>query len=251
MPYVLSEAEEELVEAAPPEEEVEVSKSNRVIGQVTANGKTRDLTEDDYAWALRSVLGEAGGAAGHEWEWAAVLWTMANRWLGMPAMQQSSASFGQYIQRFSQPVNPNQIGVIHPYDKTADDPTGQRHSQERDVRIRAFRARSAESIARQYPALAAYVMKFFKGQVSREPFANFANFAAPSVQKSLPVVGRAGGNVFYSEPWIGTLDVVILGARRLVSSPIAIAAGLTLVAIGSLIGYYYWTKAKRLPRAAL
>lgn len=210
----------------------------RVLGTITVNGQRRALTDYDYEWALKATLGEAGGDPANAWEWGAVLWTMLHRWAGKYG--RPGESFGDYIQRFSQPVNPNQIGKIHAYDRTEDDPSGQIRAQARDARIRANRARPVEDIVRRYPDLAAYVLKFMQGKIPRGPYAHFADFAASYAGRSagdVPV-GQAKGNVFYAEPWIYTFNVKFNRTTGLV------AAGITLLAIGAGIGYYFWLKAK-------
>jgi hypothetical protein len=123
-----------------------------ILNTIVVNGKRLQLTTDDYTWALRSVLGEGGAGRATDTkrtEWAGILYTMLHRWAGNYG--KANESFGSYIQRFSQPVNPNQIGKIHAYDKTPDDPTGINHSRARDARIRNFRSMSATEIETRYP----------------------------------------------------------------------------------------------------
>lgn len=210
-----------------------------VLGTITANGVTRSLTTYDYEWALKSVFREAGPDPSHEWEWGAVLWTMAHRWLGNYG--RPGESFGEYIQRFSQPVNPDQIGVIHTYDRTVSDPTGIRRSQERDARIRELRARPVASMERQYPQLAAYVMKFMRGGVPRTPYAMFADFAAPGVGGGGDrLLVTAGGNAFYSEPWITGLQIAV--KYRPSGTQMAL---LGLAAVAAAAAYYFLVYRKR------
>lgn len=207
----------------------------QIVGTITVDGQRKALTTYDYEWALKATLGEASGDVRNAWEWGAVLWTMLHRWTGNYG--HSGESFGDYIQRFSQPVNPSQIGKVHDYDRTEQDPSGLILSGERDVRIRANRARSVAEIERRFPELATYVRKFLQGAVPRLPYILFANFAAPKVRSRLEEVGRGKGNVFYAEPWVYRLDI------RFSRTTVAIAAGLTLLAIGAGVGYYFWLKA--------
>lgn len=210
----------------------------RVLGTIIVKGQRKPLTTYDYEWALKSTLAEAGGSPANTWEWGAVLWTMTHRWAGNYG--RPGESLGEYIQRFSQPVNVTQIGRVYNYDRTADDPTGVAHSQARDARIRANRARAVSDIERQHPELAAYVLKFMRGGVSRTPYALFADFAAAYAGHSASdtLVGQAKGNAFYAEPWIHTLDVTFTKT----ATTAVIAAGLTLVALGAGVGYYFWRK---------
>ena len=168
---------------------------------------------------------------------------MIHRWAGNYG--RAGESIGEYVQRFSQPVNPNQIGKIHSYDKTAEDPSGLVRSQERDNRIRTLRARPVADIEQRHPALASYVQKFVRGGLSRGPYKLFSDFAASYVghdptEVLVKQVIRADGtkgNAFYAEPWIRLMK---LQFGRVTVTKVMIAGGITLLAIGAGIAYYYW-----------
>src|SRR5690606_827334 len=73
------------------------------IGAVEFQGRQWPFHDEDKVWAARMVVGESGVDASRE-EAAAVLWSVASRWVTKPAFQ--GMTYTQVIRGFSQPVNP-------------------------------------------------------------------------------------------------------------------------------------------------
>lgn len=62
------------------------------------------FNDEDINWLARSLNGEGGGAG--RVEASTITWTMFNRWLLNPNGPARFPKFWQFIQHFSQPVNP-------------------------------------------------------------------------------------------------------------------------------------------------
>jgi hypothetical protein len=165
----------------------------------------RQLSDDDFVWAVKAVQGESGSKV---FEGEVVLWTMIRRWMsGQYAGGNTRKPFWKWMQSFSQPINPNQIGVIHAYDRTPEDPSGRIRSAERDARIRSRFARSLGWYEHNTPEVVDLVRRVFEGRV-RQRYPTIVNFNKPGAGKCsicigpIPLRGIDGrSNVFFKEPW--------------------------------------------------
>lgn len=70
------------------------------------------LTQDDAVWCIRSIWGEVN-RSNRDWNTsdvqkgaAAVLWSMANNYMTVGRKRQIFPTFGEFVQRYSQPINP-------------------------------------------------------------------------------------------------------------------------------------------------
>jgi len=70
------------------------------------------LTTDDSLWLIRSIWGEVN-RSDRDWETsrvqqgaAAVMWAMANNYMTVGAKRTRFATFGDFVQAYSQPINP-------------------------------------------------------------------------------------------------------------------------------------------------
>jgi hypothetical protein len=73
------------------------------VGAVQFQGRKWHFHDEDKVWAGRMIVGESGTDATRN-EAAAVLWSVAARWVTKPAFQ--GMTYTQVIRGFSQPVNP-------------------------------------------------------------------------------------------------------------------------------------------------
>lgn len=178
------------------------------MGLATVHGPfgSRRLGPDDLVWVVKAVAHEVPRGACWRAEAEAVLWTMLNRWA---SGRYGGGTWGEWVQRFSQPINPNQIGVIHSYDVTDTDPTGEVRSGERDARIAANRARPLSWYVENRPEVVGLVRDFFYGRVPARPehvalldfAAGFVSGGAGDVRVRVPGVDCSGSNAFYRESW--------------------------------------------------
>lgn len=219
-----------------------------VIGPgVDGRGFQRRLVDSDFQWLVKACYHEAGTS--NPFEWGAVLWVLTNRWAGRYGRE--GETLGQFAQRFCQPINPSQIGKIHDYDRTPEDPTGLTASRARDARIRANRARPVQCYAtgcsgvRAVPELLTYVTRFMQGKAIFDPrYIGLTDFAARYAghgPEDIPVALPVTGNVFYRETWTRswtptTVRIVQGSSGRVFSKLLPFAAGLGIVATVAWFG---------------
>lgn len=215
------------------------------------SGFARRIVDSDFPWLVKACYHEAG--TGNPFEWGAVLWTLTNRWAGKYG--RTGETLGQYAQRFCQPINPAQIGVVHSYDRTSEDPTGLVASRARDARIRANRARpvacyftggSSCGGVRAAPDLVDYVLRFMRGEVWDRRYVGLTDWAAPYAghgAEDIPVSLPVEGNTFYRETWTAGWDagtVSMSGAAS--TSPLRAGLGLLggILVAGLGVGLLVW-----------
>lgn len=177
----------------------------------SGGGFSRALVDSDFEWLVKACYHEVGPDPSDAFEWGAVLWTLANRWASKYGY--AGETLGRYAQRFCQPINPAQIGVILNYDRTEADPSGLERARARWIRIRANRARPISCYmvggegcgdVRPAPELVEYVLRFMHGEVWDSRYIGLMDWAAPSVghgPEDIPADLPVRGNAFYREAW--------------------------------------------------
>lgn len=215
-------------------------------------GFRRAIVDSDFAWLVKMCYHEIGNAdPSHAFEWGAMLWTITNRWASRYG--QPGETLGEYAQRFSEPINPAQIGVMHPLQdvSTADDPGGVLSANARWARIRANRARPISCYAtggggcspvRPAPELVGYVLRFMRGEVWDPRYLALMDWAARGYGHGAEdvLVDLPTADAFYHEAWAsnwppGTVLVGAAGAAWGTSpmrAGLSLAAGVTLAALG-------------------
>lgn len=225
-------------------------------GTVVGPGiKVRKFVADDRVWAVKMVTHETGSTPEYEKEWAAILWTVLNRWIGRYG--QDKETFGGYIQRFSQPVNPNEIGRVREYDYRAQEFQGDpeecagaagtemcalARARARWNRIENNRKRPLAWYEQNVPAIVATVQKFMAGGLPNREFPGWTDFAAQyaghgTEDTSVSTEGTFA-NSFYRETWAGdwtgdTVKIVAPASPR--KAGLGLLAALLLTA-GAVIG---------------
>lgn len=169
-------------------------------GEVLFQGRTYPITGEDKVWMGRMVIGEAGRSG---WEnpsklidGAAVLWSVATRWVTRPEFQ--SWSFTRLMRAFSQPINPIW--------ETAQSSGCQRRPS---MCTSTHLSRRAQIRSTSWSALPPQVQdlvdRFIKGRVTN-PVPGYNNFAAAGhisssklASSELPPM-TVGGNTFIRDP---------------------------------------------------
>lgn len=169
------------------------------------------LNRSDVLWAAR--------AAAFEGDPAEVLWTLSQRYA---TARQHYRTFGDFVQAFSQPVNP-----AWRRDGSKCRPGGPFHASVHCSEDRLQRREHASSIGwwglwRDHPEAAATTLQWASAQLAN-PVPRATNFAAPSVAQGYlsdhpgaTVLLRAG-NWFLIEPWSsswGEDHVTMVGPGR-------------------------------------
>ena len=222
------------------------------------SGFSHPIVDSDFEWLVKMCYHEIGNAdPSHAFEWGAMLWTVANRWASKYG--QPGETLGQYAQRFSEPINAGQIGVVHPSGQdapTADDPTGLRSATARWARIAANRARpiscyvtggSGCGAVQPSPALVDYVRQFMLGRVWDPRYLALTDWAARGYGHQVDDVpiGLPTADQFYRETWTadwqpGTVMVGNAGVGGWSVSPrtagLSLAAGIVIAVVG--IGWW-------------
>jgi hypothetical protein len=209
----------------------------------SGGGFSRALVDSDFEWLVKACYHEAGSDPSNAFEWGAVLWTLANRWAGKYG--HAGETLGHYAQRFCQPINAAQIGLVLGYDRTEADPSGLERARARWIRIRANRARPISCYAvggggcgdvRPAPELVDYVLRFMRGEVWDPRYVGLMDWAATWAGRGpedIPVDLPVRGNVFYREAWARDWNASTV--RMTGSAPTsAMRAGLGL-ALGGLL----------------
>lgn len=164
---------------------------------VGPNGFKREFETVDLEWAVKMIFREAGSEADNMTEWAAILWTTTSRWAS-GHFRRPEESYGAFIRRFSQPINPRwlQGGAFdpHPFTETT---TEQFRAWLQTVPLSYF--------IKTYPHVVAFAAKFLRGEVPVNGFVGIVDFAAPDVAPgeddvSVYVPG-VSGNAFYKATW--------------------------------------------------
>lgn len=172
------------------------------LGQIVARGQAPyQLTGRDLIWLARSAVFEGGDPRD-------VVWTEAQRFVGM---RSSFATFADFIQAFSQPVNPDwrRDGFFcRP---------GGRYAGRKECSAAALTKRdlaasmSLTDLAKKDPEAVDIVLKFVGAGV-RNPVPRATNFADEAVSAGFlannpraKVVKRAG-NVYIMEPHAAAWD---------------------------------------------
>ena len=224
-----------------------------VLGTIVGPGtKTRKFVADDLVWAVKMVTHETGHDPEYEKEWQAILWTVLNRWVGRYG--QPEESFGGYVQRFSQPVNPNEIGRVHEYDyrtqefeRDLEECSGTAgteacalaRARARWNRIENNRKRPLSWYEQNVPAIVTTVQKFMAGGLPNREFPGWTDFAAGYAghgPEDTPVsTDGTFSNAFYQETWAenwtGNTVKIVLPKR----AGIGLLAALLLTA-GAIVG---------------
>jgi len=187
------------------------------------------------------LVGEAGerywDQRWKQMEGEAILWTMLNR---LYLHRELFPTYTDLILKYSQPINP-----IWRDRGTAE-----------ERRRRAVFATMRPDQAP--PAVVDLVTRFMQGKVFGNPYVGLVHFIAPTVEPQGRVIGpiqipgmQARSNVFFKTA--GTVNWPLPSTFfkfKVSPGAFATAAGITLLAIGSGIAYYYWLKAKRFPAVA-
>lgn len=208
---------------------------SKVIGPVG----TRPLTDEDLVWATKMVSHEATNSP---LEWQACLWTTLNRWMsGRYTAGNPNQTYTQALQRFSQPINPRQIGVVHSYDRTEADPSGQINAARRWERIREHLANPYSYYLEHYSGQADMVRRFFRGEVPVNGFVGWVDFAAPGFAQEgdirVTVPGLPdNGNWFFKEPFslawkANTIRIVPITGSTL-DAALGVGLGILIAGVG-------------------
>jgi len=200
------------------------------------NGFVRDLTGDDLLWAVRMLVGEAGSDPARATEWAAILWTMANRWAS--CRFRCPKTYTEFIRTFSRPINPKWW---------PDQPTGMNPAIDHPLDWFVSRA----------PAAVATAYQFLSGKLPNG-FPGWTDFAAPGVGSAGHARVTTSGlgsdsNWFYVEPFATnwTTRTVYFGGTSWGVSPrtagLSLAAGIVIAVVG--IGWWMRRRRARSGRA--
>jgi len=212
----------------------------------------RRFVDADFEWAVKAAHHEPGDTPCRSFEQLAVLWAMANRWA---SGKSRAESFGVLLKNYCQPINVNQIGKVHTYDRTPADPEGLVRSAERDARIRANIARPLDWYVANAPETVGLVARFMRGllPVPRSMIgvvdfaARFVMHGAPWIEAEIPELQRcSGAERFWKMPWSAgwSAGTVRIGGRGVgYVGPVAL---LVVVAGGSW--WYLRQKSRRVVR---
>lgn len=152
---------------------------------------TYKLTETDIDTLARALWGEAGGEAPTD-HYAAVSWTMIQRWLRWPGGNALDRwpSFSAFIKAFSQPVNPRwarggDLAAKHPDYATPE--------------MLARRDKIQNTPWAQIPPAPRLAAQLFAEGKLKNPVPEAVDFAADSLAKKKGLTGESlGGNTFVS-----------------------------------------------------
>jgi hypothetical protein len=185
------------------------------------DGSVRKFIDADLEWATKMAYQEAANFKERE----AVLWTVVNRWVGPNRAQraaygQPGESFSDFIKRFSQPVNPAQIGRVLSYDRretelrgdppeclnggAGSDACALARASARWLRIENNLKRPLSWYETQAPETVDLVRRFLQGQVPNKEFPGWTDFAAGFAghgPEDVLVSGPRFENAFYREDW--------------------------------------------------
>jgi hypothetical protein len=192
-------------------------------------GAVWKISDSDLEWAIKMAYHETTKLDEQE----AVLWTVVNRWVGPPrswdkrlAYGQDGESFSHFMMRFSQPINPAQIGRVLPYDRRAtvvvnwrgevidepecldggagSDACALARASARWLRIENNLKRPLSWYEEHAPETVDLVRRFFQGQVPNKGFPGWTDFAAGFVRAdpdAVAVTSSGFDNAFYRENW--------------------------------------------------
>lgn len=217
-------------------------------------GRIRRFIDSDVEWAVKMIVHEAGRDPINRPEWDACLWTTTNRWIsGKYLGGRGDLPYGTWLRTFSQPINPTQIGVIHEYDRTPEDPSGQIRSAARDARITGNLNRPLSFYVENHPEAVQEVLRFFKGYIPVGPYVGLVDFSQSGISPGgndigpIPVPGVYGAGIesnwFYKEPFSvdWTAETVRIVPPEGVASPRrAILAAIGIGAIAAGVGVYVY-----------
>lgn len=224
------------------------------LGSVTtAEGWTYKFTLEDWLWAARMLSGEIispreGWGLPQVREGETILWTMLNYFYQMrdktfgrgPASTSPPHTYTRVIRAYSQPINPFWADKGEPA-------------------VQAHRAKITNLTPEQVdPLVLDTVTRFMQGKISGIAFAGLVHFAARSLSyaddpthvgpQAVAGLGTKS-NVFYKSNVSINWPADLLKFRFTTTTAI-VAGGVTLLAIGAGIAYYYWLKARTLKATA-
>lgn len=213
---------------------------------VKGPGGTHQLTDDDFVWAVKATHHES---TRNPVEWAAVLWTMLNRYMsGRAVGRRGLQTWGSWIRTFSSTVNPKWV------EECRGDEDASR-CVERQAWVAANIARPYSWYVEHDPELVNFVAAFFRGSIPAGQFTGLTDFAAKYVghgPEDVPWNTHIAGlpsnsNAFYKATWSldWNEDTVRIGASRWKRAARAVLGlGLGAVLAGVVIG----AARKRRPR---
>lgn len=226
----------------------------------------RRFVDSDLEWAVKMAVYEASSMKERE----AVLWTVLNRWVGPPrpwnerrAYGQPGETFSHFMQRFSQPINPEQIGRVLSYDRRTtvvvnsrgeviDEPEcldggagseecALARAQARWKRIEDNLKRPLSWYEEHAPETVDLVRRFLLGKVPNKDFPGWTDFAAGYAghgPEDVAVTSPGFDNVFYRETWAKdwTIDTVkIVPPGGALQPPKRAGAPALLAVLGSML----------------
>lgn len=203
----------------------------RFASLTSADGWAYKFTQEDWLWSIRMLVGEAGAANWDErWkqlEGEAILWTMLQR---LYLLRTIYPTYTSLILAYSQPINPKWRN------------RGTAEEQARRARFATMPASAAP------PGVVALVTRFVQGQVPGDLYTGLVHFIAPGVTPAPEAIGpvtipgmQPRSNVFFkvstTQNWPSPSE---LFKFKFSTTAALLAGGITLVAIGAGIAYYYW-----------
>lgn len=231
----------------------------RLGSTTTRDGWTYKFTPEDWLWAIRMLVGEAGE---RDWdkrwkqmEGEAILWTMLNRLYLLrnttfsmrgcgqsgPSFPPGSHTYTKLLLAYSQP-----IAVM--WRTCGTDTERQRRA--------FFAVMRPEQVP---PEVVTLVTRFMQGKIPGDLYAGLVHFIAPGVEPAEEAIGpveipgmQARSNIFFKvAPTLRWPSPSEFFKFRFSTTAAIAAAGITLLGIGAGIGYYFWLKSQQASTAGL
>jgi len=169
---------------------------------VGPDGNRRPFVDDDLEWAVKMVVHETKHTPEYAKEWAAILWTVANRWIGRYG--RPDETFGQFVRRFSSTVNPMWTERCRPEEIASENWT---RCEQRQQWVRNNIARSFAWYEQNRPQIVDFVRRFLHGEIPNTEFPGWTDFAAEwaghgaeDTRVTTPGL-QPDSNAFYREDW--------------------------------------------------
>lgn len=156
------------------------------------------ITQDDMLWMARSIWGEvnrnpsAWARADVQRGAAAVLWAYANNYMTVGRKRQIFPTFGQFIQAYSQPINPR-------WDQASDPKCQQNPNMCTSDRLAFRQSLRSKPWSTFPPELQNIVQRFVQGTLAN-PIGRRTDFRASGTNYRPPDPMVVSGNVFGTDP---------------------------------------------------